>query len=101
MFCKGVNIMSHIVTQHFSFSDIQRHPKRVVELLAQEQAMVILVKREGDDITICSYPAYSQEVNDILEEAMAEHQVKKQRGYTREQAFQDFRESQKEISKYL
>jgi hypothetical protein len=93
--------MSHIVTQRFSFADIQRHPRRVIDLLAQEQEMVILVKREGDDITICSYPTYSQEVNDILEEATAEHQVKKQGGYTREQAFQDFRESQKKISKYL
>jgi hypothetical protein len=101
MFCKGVNSMSHIATQHFSFSEIQQHPKQVVELLAQEQDMVILVKREGDDITICSYPAYSQAVNDILEEAKAEYQVKKEHGYTREQAFQDFRESQKDISKYL
>ncbi len=93
--------MSHIVTQHFSFSDIQQHPRRVIELLAQEQEMVILIKREGDDITICSYPVYRQEVNDILDEAMVEHQSKKQRGYTREQAFQDFRESQEDISKYL
>ncbi len=93
--------MSHIVTQHFSFSDIQQHPKRVIELLAQEQEMVIMVKREGDDITICSYPVYSQEVNDILDDALAEHRMKKQQGYTREQAFQDFRETQEKISKYL
>ena len=93
--------MNPIVTQHFSFSDIQQHPKRVIELLAQEQEIVILVKREGNDITICSYPVYSQEVNDIPEEAIVEHQAKKQRGYTREQAFQDFRQSQKDISTYL
>ncbi len=93
--------MSHVVTQHLSFSDIQQHPTQVVELLAQEHDMVILVKREGDDITICSYPSYSREVNDILDEAITEHQLKKQQGYTREQAFQDFRESQREISTYL
>ncbi len=93
--------MSQPITQHFSFSEIQEHPKQMLELLAKEQETVFLVKRKGDDITICSYPAYSQEVNDILEEAKAEHRQKKQNGYTREQAFQDFRESQREIGKYL
>jgi hypothetical protein len=93
--------MKQIVVQHFSFSEIQLHPKRVVELLAQDNEIALLVKREGDDIMVYSYPVYSQEVNDILEEAVAEHQALKQRGYNQEQAFQDFRESQQEISKYL
>jgi len=91
--------MSQIVTQHFSFSEIQRHPGRIVELLAQEGEIVIVVKRQGADITICSYPVYSQEVNDILNDAMADHQRKQQQGYPREQAFQDFQESQQAISR--
>jgi hypothetical protein len=93
--------MSQITTQHFSFADIQRHPKRVIDLLAQQQEFVLLLKREGDEITVSSYPVYSQEINEILEEAIAEHQSLKQGGYDRKRAFQDFRETHQEISKYL
>lgn len=93
--------MSQIATQHFSFSDLQLHPDQVIELLAQASTVAIIVKRDGDDITVSSYPTYSQEVHELLEEAKAEHQARKQHGYDRAQAFQGLRESLQKISKYL
>lgn len=93
--------MSQIATQHFSFSDLQLHPDQVIELLAQASTVALLFKRDGDDITVSSYPTYSQEVHELLEEAKTEHQARKQRGYDRAQAFQGLRESLQKISKYL
>ena len=89
--------MSQIATQHFSFSDLQLHPDQVIELLAQASTVAIIVKRDGDDITVSSYPTYSQEVHELLEEAKTEHQARKQHGNDRAQAFLGLRESQKRI----
>jgi len=45
--------------------------------------------------------SYDKESVRILEEAKEEHKRYKDNGYSREQAFSDFEEARKEISKYL
>ena len=93
--------MYQAVIRHFSFSDLQRHPNQVIELLAQAREVALVVTREDDEITVSDYPVYRPEVNELLKEAQAEHHERKQQGYDRRQAFEGFRESQQTISKYL
>ena len=90
--------MSLIASQHFSFAELQRHPQIMVDLLERKKDAAFIVQRDGDDITIAAYPAYSEEVEQILQDARVEYQRLKQYGYEREQAIEDFRTSQIEIS---
>ena len=90
--------MSLTASQHFSFAELQRHPQIMVDLLERKKDAAFIVQRDGDDITIAAYPAYSEEVEQILQDARVEYQRLKQYGYEREQAIEDFRTSQIEIS---
>lgn len=93
--------MSLIASQHLSFAELQRHPQIVVDLLERKKDAAFIVQRDGDEITIAAYPAYSQDVEHILQDALAEYQHLKQQGYGREQAIEDFRKSQIEITQHL
>ncbi|OQY54041.1 MAG: hypothetical protein B6245_21905 [Desulfobacteraceae bacterium 4572_88] len=87
--------------QEFSFSDIQVHPNLITDILDKGEDVALMLRREGDKIKVYSHRTYSNEVNDILEEAMAEYEAKKQIRYDKKQIFRDFKESVKEISRYI
>ncbi len=87
--------------QEFLFSEVLVHPELVINFLTEGSDIALMVRREGDKVIVYPHQIYSDEVNEILEEAVAEYQEKKQTGYSKEQAFHDFKQAQKEISKYL
>ncbi|RLC09430.1 MAG: hypothetical protein DRI57_22160 [Deltaproteobacteria bacterium] len=87
--------------QEFSFSDIRVHPNIITDILDKGEDVSLMLRRQGDKVTAYSHRTYSDEVNDILEEAMAEYEAKKQAGYDKKQVFRDFKESVEEISKYI
>jgi len=59
------------------------------------------LKKKGDKVQFAYLKTYDDETVRILEEAKKEYAGMKQKGYTREQAFEDFSEGQKQIDKHL
>ena len=94
--------MSQATKQEFSFTEVQSHPELVLDLLADEE-IALTVRRQGDKVVVYRHRVYSDDVNTILKEAtaIAMYQAKKQSGYSREDAFEDFIEAQEEINEYL
>ncbi len=92
--------MNQATKQEFSLTEVQSHPELVLDLLADDD-IALTVRRQGDKVVVYMHRVYSDDVNAILKEATALYQAKKQSGYSREDAFEDFIEAQKEISKHL
>jgi len=85
----------------FSFDDFKNQLQIVVDALAENNNVSIMLQRQGDQVFVFYKKRYSDEVNEILEESKREHQRRKKAGYSREQAFEDFMKAQEEISKSL
>lgn len=85
----------------FAFEEFSKHLQVVVEALADNNNISVMLQRRGDEVFVFCKKRYSDEVYAIYEEAKREYQRRKQQGYSREQAFEDFMKAQDEISKYL
>ncbi len=87
--------------EKFSVDDLKNHLETIINMLEKSKDISILLRRQGNQIFVFYQKRFSDEVNKIFEESEREYQRRLKDGYTREQAFQDFMEAQREISKYL
>ena len=86
--------------REISVAEVQKHPELLAGFFRDGSDVTVILKQEGDKIRIYS-KSYSDEVNQVLEEAEADYQQKKKEGYTREQAFEDLTKAQENIAKSL
>lgn len=87
--------------RQFSFDDFMNNFAIIKDALAENKKISIMVRREENQVFLYFRKAYGDEVEMILADAKAEYQRKNAEGYTREQAFKDFMEAEKEISDQL
>ena len=87
--------------EKFPVEGFKNHLEIVMNTLAENKNISILLRREGDQIFVFHQRRYSDQVNKTFEKAQREYQRREQEGYSREQAFQDFMKAQQEISKHL
>lgn len=87
--------------QQISLEEVKNHLDLVANALAERDDVSVLLSRRGDRVFVYYHKRYSGEVNDILEESRREYQRKQNEGYSREQAFTDFIEAQREINEYF
>lgn len=87
--------------QTIPFRELENYPDLVKNVLAQNDEIALMLRRQGDHVFVYYKKMYDKEVNEILEEARQEYQRKKKKGYDREQAFEDFFSAQQEIEKFL
>ncbi len=66
-------------------------------MFCTNQDVSIILEKRGNTIRFAFLRTYDQETVRILKEAREEYALKKEQGYNREQAFQDFMEVQQEI----
>ncbi len=67
------------------------------EMIKKENASVLL-KKEGDQVFVYYPGGYSAQAEEILKASETDYENKKRSGYSREQAFNDFWQAQREIS---
>ncbi|QTA82954.1 Uncharacterized protein dnl_53410 [Desulfonema limicola] len=87
--------------QYLMVEDIQQNPLLIANLILKGKDVSIIFEKEGDRVRFTYLKTYSREAARILEEAKNEYKELEIKGYTREQAFEDFTEARNEISKYL
>ncbi|MGE0086527.1 MAG: hypothetical protein AB7S75_19135 [Desulfococcaceae bacterium] len=87
--------------QYLMVEDIQQNPLLIANLILKGKDVSIIFEKEGDRVRFAYLKTYSREAARILEEAKKEYNDLEKKGYTREQAFEDFAEARSEISKYL
>jgi len=87
--------------QHISVEDIRNNPEIIADLLLKEQDVSVIFERRGDKVSYAYLKTYDRESLRILWEAREEHRRRRERGYTREQAFGDFEKARDEPVKVL
>jgi len=87
--------------QYLMVEDIQQNPLLIANLILKGKDVSIIFENEGDRVRYAYLKTYSREAARILEEAKKEYNELEKKGYTREQAFEDFTEARNEISRYL
>lgn len=89
------------ITQHMSVEDIRNNPALVADLLLKERNISLIFERRGDKVIYTYMKTYDEKSLRILREAKEEHKKRRESGYTREQAFEEFEDAREEIGKYL
>ena len=84
-------------SQDISLDDIKVHPELITEVLFDDHDLSIILEKRGNTVRFTYLRMYDSDTTRILEEARQEYAQKRQEGYTREQAFEDFQEAQEEI----
>ncbi len=88
-------------SQYMSVEDIRNNPGLIAELLLKNREVSIIFERRGNKVRYAYLKTYDKESIRILEEAKKELKRFKERGYAREQAFEDFERVREDISEYL
>ena len=88
-------------TQHMSIEDIRNRPELVADILLKSKDVSVIFERRGDKVRYAYLKAYDPESARIMREAKEEHNGLKEKGYTPEQAFEDFEQAREEIGKYF
>ncbi|OQX11635.1 MAG: hypothetical protein BWK80_44540 [Desulfobacteraceae bacterium IS3] len=88
-------------SQYILLEDIKKNPEIIAQLLFKDRDVSIILEKQGDRVRFSYLKTYSREAVRILEEAKKEYEETEEKGYTREQAFEDFTEARNEISRYL
>lgn len=89
------------ISQHMSVEDIRNNPELIADILLKEKDVSVIFEKRGKNVTYAYLKAYDEESLRILREAKEEHRRRRERGYTREQAFGDFEEARGETGRYL
>lgn len=84
-------------SQYILLEDIKRNPEVITQFLFKDIDVSILLEKRGDKVRFSYLKTYSREAICILEEAKREYKEIEEKGYTSEQAFDDFTEAGKEI----
>ncbi len=87
--------------QDILLDDLRGHPELITNMLFNDQDVSIILEKRGNTVRFAYLRTYDKETTRILEEARREYAQKKQEGYTREQAFQDFLDAQEEIQHHF
>ena len=83
--------------QQFSLDDFKNHPEIVIDALSESKNVSIMLRRDEDQVYVYFKKNLDDKTYAILSDAKAEYKRKKEKGYTREQAFRDFMEAREEI----
>lgn len=88
--------------QEISVDDLKEHPDLVLDVLTQPQDIHVslVVQRKGQQVTIRK-KTYDPEFVETMQRIEEKLKSRKEAGYTREQAFQDFFEVQERISQQI
>ncbi|CAN2039332.1 conserved hypothetical protein [Candidatus Magnetomoraceae bacterium gMMP-15] len=89
------------ISQYISVKDIRNNPELIADILLKKQDVSVIFERKGDSVSYAYLKTYDRESLRLLQEAKEEHRRCKEKGYTREQAFEDLEEARGEISRYL
>ena len=87
--------------QDIGVGDLKIHPELLTKILFQDQDVSLILEKRGQKIRYAYLRTYDAESHSILEEANADYLRKKNQGYSREQAFQDFEDAQQEIAMFI
>ncbi len=87
--------------QQIGLDDLKIHPELLTAILSKEEDVSLILEKRGHTIRYAYLRTYDTESRRILEDAKAECRHKKEHGYSREQAFQDFEDVQQEITTQL
>jgi len=87
--------------EQISVEDIRNNPELIADILLKEQDVSVIFERRGNKVSYVYLKAYDEESLRILREAKEEHRRRRERGYSREQAFGDFEDARWEIGRYL
>lgn len=87
--------------QQIGLDDLKIHPELLTGILSNEQDLSLILEKRGHTIRYAYLRTYDTESRSILEDAKVEYRLKKEHGYSREQAFQDFEDVQQEITTQL
>lgn len=82
----------------FSLEDIRKQPELLTDLLMRYGDVSICLKKKGDMVHVMYIKQHEPELSRMIAEARQEYQVKNDRGYSRDQAFQDLSDAFTEIS---
>lgn len=81
-----------------SRAEIEAQPSLLFDLLLKLRDVRIRIEPSDDQISIYPQRRYPDEVYEILRESEELYQKRKAEGYTREQAFENIRKFQREVS---
>uniref|UniRef100_Q3AQW2 Uncharacterized protein n=1 Tax=Chlorobium chlorochromatii (strain CaD3) TaxID=340177 RepID=Q3AQW2_CHLCH len=87
--------------QQIGLDDLKIHPELLTDILSNKQDLSLILEKRGDIIRYAYLRTYDSDSRKILEEAKAEYCLKKEDGYSREEAFQDFEDVQHDIATQL
>lgn len=90
-----------VEADYVSLVDVQQKPQLITDLLLKDEQVSIIIERQGDQIRFAYMKTYRQDTRRIVREARQECIELLNRGYTREQAIEDFWDAQAAISEYL
>jgi hypothetical protein len=88
-------------SQYILLEDIKKNPEIIAGLLFKDSDVSVILEKQGDRVRFSYLKTYSKDAVRILEEAKKEYEEAEKKGYTREEAFEDFTEARDEISRYL
>jgi len=87
--------------QDIPLEKIKNNPELITGILFKDQDISVVLEKHGDTVRLAHMRSYDNKTTRILTEAKRKHDRKKQEGYTREQAFNDFLEVQEEITNQI
>ena len=85
-----------MLTRSLTHHELQQHPELVVELLGYETDITVVVRRQGDQVTLLQQKHFP-EVDEIMSEAQHKLEQKEQAGYSTQAAFQDLKSALAQI----
>ncbi len=88
-----------IQTQSFPFEALSAHPELITDILSSHDRVPFFLERRGDTVNVGAAPSSSREVDQLLEEALAEYADMKRQGYGREDGFSELEAVQRELTK--
>ncbi len=84
--------------QDLPLEDLKTHPEIITDLFSGDEDVSVLLQKRGDTIRFAASRTYSKEATRILEEARVEYEEKKRKGYSRNDAIEDFEALQRELA---
>jgi hypothetical protein len=75
--------------QTLRFADLQAHPEAITEMLSSHEGIPIFLEKRGETVTVGAARVYSADVDQLLQEALAEYADMKRQGYGREDGFEE------------
>jgi len=76
---------------------VKAHPEIITDLLSTEDNLSVVLEKHGNTVRLAAMRVYDKDATRILQEARREYLQKKEKGYSREQAFADLEAVQEEI----